>query len=786
MAGAAIIALAGFAGTAQAQDQAITPIADDQPQDEFDDENVVIVTGQKITRSLQDTAASVKVFDEETIDEQNFIDLADLLNQTANVNTGFGEEVITIRGIRNAGAGLGETTSDTSTVYIDGVFIPSALFTAGGALNLFDVSSVEIFRGPQSTIQGRNALAGAIVINTIDPGNDFSGQGQISYAEFDTFRGSAALTVPVVQDLLSLRVSGDYTSSDGFIFNPTLNTDESDAQEAATIRAKARLTPAEGFEFIASYTYIDANQGEGRIDDTFFPPDRLNFENIQSLTETRADIFSFEANIDIADGLSLTAVTGYIESSNITFLDTSRDETGGDITVGNNSTNDEVFSQELRLSYVSPDDRLTGLLGFYYFDSSSAFENTSSAVVDTDLALPDAGTIASLLFQTPAPNPIQIGQGQFVRDTAVASVPSFQVDFAADNPTDIENFAFFGEVNYKLTDRLSITVGARYDDESITQSVLNFTGVPPIGETGVPIVDGALQLLASQFTSAVTINNAQNNFSAFLPKGVITYDWSDDVSTSFSVQRAYRAGGVSVNAFRGALPIPGGGDATDQEVLEANAIINTFDPEFSTNYEFSFRSQFADRKVTLNANVFFIDYSDQQVTVQLSANPLDNLTDNAGASELFGFEVEMFAQPTDELTFNVGVGFTDTQFTEAQSDLGPVSIDFTGNQFTFAPRWTINGGARYTHDSGFFANGRFRFTDESFALIGNEPDAVNDSNMVVDLIVGYQTDDFRVELFGTNVLNEEFLTFNSVDTVVGAVNIAGPPQVFGVRLVGGF
>ncbi|MEN1729025.1 MAG: TonB-dependent receptor plug domain-containing protein [Pseudomonadota bacterium] len=156
----------------------------------------VVVQGQKIDRDLQDTVSSVKVFDLAEIDEQGYTDLYDVLDQTANVFTAFDDSVISIRGIRNIGAGLGDATSDVSTIYVDGVFIPRSLFQ-NGSLNLWDVSAVEIFRGPQSTVQGRNALAGAIVVRTSDPDPEFSGRAQVSYADFSTWRASAAASVPL-------------------------------------------------------------------------------------------------------------------------------------------------------------------------------------------------------------------------------------------------------------------------------------------------------------------------------------------------------------------------------------------------------------------------------------------------------------------------------------------------------------------------------------------------------------------------------------------------------------
>ncbi|MEM9877671.1 MAG: TonB-dependent receptor plug domain-containing protein, partial [Pseudomonadota bacterium] len=165
LAGSGLVAKASNTGAfiiAQQTSQAVPqkkPIGD-RPTE------LIIVKGEKFERTLQETVTSVAVYNEKVIDNQNFVDLFDLINQTANV-AGLGNDAgFTIRGLRNTGAAAANI-SDTATVYLDGVFIPSRVF-ATSPLNLWDVQSVEIFRGPQSTIQGRNALIGAVVARSVD------------------------------------------------------------------------------------------------------------------------------------------------------------------------------------------------------------------------------------------------------------------------------------------------------------------------------------------------------------------------------------------------------------------------------------------------------------------------------------------------------------------------------------------------------------------------------------------------------------------------------------------
>jgi len=616
-------------------------------------------------------------------------------------------------------------------------------------------------------------------VRTIDPTFEYTAAGQLLYADFDTFRASAAVGGPLIEGQLAFRVAGDYSRSDGFIDNPTLDTDESDEDETSTLRAKLLFTPnaLPGFSATAAYSYINAAEGEGRIEDDLFPGERITFEDVQTDLTSQSHITSLEMHQKLGDRWHLTSITGFIDTSFLNFRDVDRGNdplTAGLVT--DFDSDDQNFSQEVRIAYEG--DRLRGYFGGYYFDNSNELGTVTTTAVPTSFAFPTADVLAGLVFMTPTPNAGQIAQADFIRSSIVAAVPTFLVDFDRASTRDIRNLALFGEATYAVTDKLSLTFGARFDNENIDQLVFDSTQVQPFPTLGDPTLDGVTAALAMQFSNEVTVVG-DNEFSAFLPKGVISYDWTEDLSTSFSVQRAYRAGGISVNVFRAALAPAG----SDQATLESLNIVNSFDPEFTMNYEFALRSQWFDKRLTVNANAFYINYSDQQVNIALSANPLDALTDNVGESRLFGFELETFARPIDGLELAANFGFTDTEFTEGSDT---VTGDLTGNEFAFAPKWTAGFSARYTHRSGVFGNVLFRAQDDAFAQPDNNPTSINDSFQTVDLIFGYEAERFRAEVFASNVFDEEYLTFNPVEPNDGAVAVAGDPRLVGLRLVAGF
>ncbi|MEM1261765.1 MAG: TonB-dependent receptor [Pseudomonadota bacterium] len=744
----------------------------------------IVVTGQKVDRTLQETTASVAVFTELKIVEQNFTSIYDALNQTANVAGLFGDRGFSIRGLANSGASPGDQTSDVSAVYLDGAFVPNSLYFGDG-LNLWDIGAVEIFRGPQSTIQGRNALAGAIVARTVDPNlEEIDGRVMASLGDYNTWRAAGAMSLPIIEDQVGLRLSVDRTESDGFTDNPFLNSDNIDARENTTIRGKLLIAPnaIEDLEIRLMGTVIDSDIGEDRVILQRFTGARESEQNTIDRDLIEAQQFSAVVDYTLSDNVTFTSVTSFIESERAFQFDPTNDS-GGPDNPGISLTDQDTFSQEFRLTFNA--ERWTGLLGLYAFDSSTEFENegAAGATIESDPVFPPPPLLATILFNTTTPTPDQIAQAAFLRQQIVTLVPEFPLFSSSATTDEIRNYAVFGEATYDFNERWSLTVGARYDQEQIDQTVFDTLTVPVI-TTGDPVVDPILAFLSAQFTSEVDLV-ADNDFDAFLPKVVLNYRWNDDVSTAFSVQRAYRAGGLSFNFFRAQLPIPGGGDPTDQAVLEQAGIVNSFEPEFTWNYEFAFRSQWLDRRLTLNANAFLIDYEDQQINLQLSNNPLDRITENVGASRLFGFEVEATANINEHLEVFANVGFTDTEFTESAISID--EIDLNGNEFAAAPPWTAGFGGRYTTDAGFFVNLRARYADEAFTFVQNTPNVTNDAYVVVDTLIGYEHDSFTVEVFANNLLDENYITQNTFENARDiAVGRVGAPRMVGVRFYADF
>lgn len=239
--------------------------------------------------------------------------------------------------------------------------------------------------------------------------------------------------------------------------------------------------------------------------------------------------------------------------------------------------------------------------------------------------------------------------------------------------------------------------------------------------------------------------------------------WIPNLATSFVVQRGYRSGGSSANIAR--------------------STVTPYDPEYTWNYEGSLRSRWLDGALTVNANAFYIDWTDQQVAVNLGLNVYDTQTVNAGKSHIYGFEVEAAARPSATVDLYASIGHVRTEFDEFETTVGSVT-DLSGLQFIYAPRWTVAGGINWQAPFGLVVNVNANHRSAVFTdVVRPQGDMRVGARTVVNAQIGYEWRDYRLSVFANNLLDEEYLQYEYV-----AANraVLGDPQVFGVVLEAGF
>ena len=252
-------------------------------------------------------------------------------------------------------------------------------------------------------------------------------------------------------------------------------------------------------------------------------------------------------------------------------------------------------------------------------------------------------------------------------------------------------------------------------------------------------------------------------FNALLPKGGIEMAWTPDLSTALVVQRGYRSGGSSFNTARSQL--------------------FAYDPEFTWNYELSLRSAWLDGRLTLNANAFYIDWTEQQANANFGNGSYDSHTVNAGKSHVYGFEIEVAHRISSGFDWYASVGHTRTKFDAFVTDVGSIT-DLSGLEFPYAPKWTLSGGANVRFGGGFNANVNASYrsgvmTDVSIP----QTDSRVSARTLVNARIGYETDQWSLSLFANNLFDEKYDQY-----INDFANFAviGAPRSVGVVLEAGF
>lgn len=760
----------------------------------------IIVRGTKQTAGIQETVESVEVFTEERIDREEVVDLLDILLSIPNVSAGGGQgNDFSIRGIgRNGVAGFGGGIA--SNVYVDGAPI-SSLALLRGPLTLWDAGQVEVLRGPQSSVQGRNALAGAIVISTNDPTYDVEGRFRATYARFDEIQLAGALSGPIVEDQVAARLAVDYQHSDGFILN--VPSDRLlNGRESILVRGKVLIEPNALPDFSTKFTfdYSDATVGgpAPRVqaglavtDPAFQDFDFFEFEDFGPFLQNRTDSFRAvnETTYDLTqDWLVRTILT--LETSDVirTFGLEEEFAVTGEFT--RNFVQNDVFSAEARFEFDYDD--IKGFLGGYYYDEQSETDNrTQNLVAGLSPLTANAQPADSVLF----------------------------LDSEATG--DIENFAFFGQLAWDVDERWRINLGFRYDNESVSaiSNSFNPTVEPqtcnvslpgaviglPVPLVDLPCQTAAELLFGSQLGSVPGLDEeASDSFEAFLPRAAVTYSFDDDHSIFLSYQRGYRAGGAQFVL------------APSQSGVGNENVLSTFDPEYLDTFEIGTRNVLFNGALVANANIFYSIYTDQQVVLNGPLPDIDNFDDfiaNAGESTLYGAEITLDYTPSENWNFFLSTGLLETEFDDFEfATTGPFE-NLAGNEFPFAPNLTFTFTTNYQHDSGFYASGTFSYTGGQFtdatnltaedfaqafedagldpALGANISEDV-DSRSLLTLRAGFRTDRFNVFIAGTNLLNTDQLrsrSFGAVNSQTGEIDLASnaqglvlPPRSFRVGI----
>lgn len=451
----------------------------------------VTVTGQQQERSLQDEPTSVALVSGAQLDSGTDTDLYRLVAMTPNVNSSSDVRGFSIRGISQQG--FGPEGGLLLGVKLDGATVQGYQGTFFGPFSTWDMDRVEIFRGPQSTQQGRNALAGAIVMKSADPEYRTAFRVRGRFGNFGATQGSAVLNVPIVAGKAAFRLAVDNRRSDGFVENPTRGEDAYDYRDYLAVRMKLRFDPSTRFRGLLTYQATESRGGDGAINVDRFPEERVNISDHPAEDGSEHHNVTLALAYDLGHRLSLESTSSVYQHAYRREEDL--DQTPLAAGVLDYTTDDEWMTQEFLLRYQGP-GRRSGVLGLYLADLTDTLQ--------ADAAGP--GELAGL-------------------------PPGFTLTSFFNTEETTRNAALFGEFDLGLADVWTLTLGARYDDErrqtTNRQGVVSDPPLPQLPPAGPP-------------------QELDASYRAFLPKATLTRDWNDSLSTSVGWQRGYRAGGQSI------------------------------------------------------------------------------------------------------------------------------------------------------------------------------------------------------------------------------------------------
>ncbi|MEL7097088.1 MAG: TonB-dependent receptor, partial [Pseudomonadota bacterium] len=698
--GAIIISEKRVAAPAPAIQNPTVPSVEEEPEEDDLVFDQIIVSGELIERTRQESLTSVVIAPGEELENRGDVDLYDLIERTPGVGILGGESGFGIRGIGQRGPGGGAGSGLTVSTTVDGETVSNSnRATFLGSYSVWDLGQVEILRGPQSTQTGRNALAGAIILRSNDPVYETEGRVRLEAASHDTYGGAFVFNTPIIEDKLALRIAGTSLESDGENENVTVGG-ASNARTDQTLRIGLRADPTDRLNIVLKHTISDVEAGDASIDPSLGLSNRQNTANFQTERINQKHSTNLRLSYDLSSAMQLDWESTYYETDWSFLTDIDGGPTPGGTRL--DSATVESMQHEARLSFEN--ERINGVIGAFYLEVDEIIANRFS--------LPSAELERQLenFFQFPF------------------SLPESSLDTNSSNVLGTENYAVFGELEYQVTDQFDVTIGARYDQETIGtfdgESDTNYSD-PTVALTPIPVF-GTLGALFRPGSS--TSPDRETTFDAFLPKVALGYDVNEDLRIGFTAQKGYRPGGSAV-----ALGEP-----------------YEFDAEFTWNYELAFRSQWLDNRLTVNANAFYTDWTDQQISQQ--ALPLTFLTVNAGKSRLIGAELDISANPTDDLELFASLAYVDTEFTDYVVETSGAITDFSGNEFAGAPPITAAIGATKSFPNGWYVSADASYTDEYFTSADNL-ETFGDY-VLFNARIGYEQDRWSIFAYGRNVADK--------------------------------
>ncbi|MBB3257245.1 iron complex outermembrane receptor protein [Paraburkholderia bannensis] len=620
-------------------------------------------------------------------------------------------------------------------VYFDDVYINSVF---GQGFPLFDLDHIEVLRGPQGTLWGKNTIGGAVSITSQKPTFDYSGYGKVGFSQYDTKLVEAAVGGPIGNnDVLAARVSVYHENGDSYFTN-AFSGERFGGFHDNAVRFQLLAVPTSNADFLLNVharNYTGGGdpwhaQGTGKGGANAFGFVGSSDPYTVSLNAPSSDHIatyggSLTAHWHINPALTLTSITA-LEGLNRWYQD-DEDYSPYDAARSHDTLASHQFSQEFRLE--SPQtDRLSWIAGAHFFTEELSEQSAGAG-------LPDA-----------------------------PGAPSSTYYHLSDITQHTQSAAVFGSVKYRFTSRFNVTAGLRY---TVERKNINLTGLENDGP--VTWSDTASWWSSSSVTSPLAVSARQNQTNTWrAPTWDLTpeYAISSNVRAYFRYARGFRSGGYNGNAY-------------------TQSTVSTVQPEYLTDYEAGIKSEWFDKRLIANVSVFHYDYRDIQVFA-LAPNPLGgspvSTLSNAGQGRADGFELELKAQPINSLYLFANLGLLNTRYTKF--DYVPTAV---GNSFARSPHTTFNAGGEYRlpFDIGTFAlGGDVNYQSLQFysATRQTYPELWQGGYTLLNAHISWTSPDRKYMLTGyvTNLTNKVYKKLGLLPSYGAYPILYGDPRVVGV------
>lgn len=770
--GASLFALIGAMPAAA---QSVPEIASESAVEQASDSAIedIVVTAQRREERLQTTPIAITALTGEALAERGVTNFNDVSRFAPNVDISLGgngggsfTSQVHIRGV---GQDDFIITSDPGVgTYIDGVYFARAF---GGLVDLLDVERVEILRGPQGTLFGKNTIGGALSVTTKKPGSDFEGAIQATTGRFNRVDVSGSLNIPI-SDTLATRFSLATKNRDGF----ARRADGSDMGDEHFIggRALVQWQPSANFDLLISADGTRYRQGASQAAIVELNPaagpfqlwsllvrPRIPGQPAASVANPTTPFLSTATgtNISNLDSGGLSAILEWRASENLsvksitayralsTQYGRDADNSPAPYIDDFHDVDQNQLSQEIQILGDAFDERLKFVVGANYFGENATDRSTVrifSGLYGALESLPAAiipavpGVSCSITPQFcfgGRGNPLNIG---------------LDLDIDLLNDVDNTSYAAFGQATYALTDQLSLTAGARFTRDEKRYYLDHRRPV-----SNVPVI------------APTTVSDAWQNTSF---RAGLDFKASDDIFLYASFSQGFKSGGFN-------------GRPTNQGAIES------YRPETVNSYEVGVKTDFWNGRGRFNLASFYNSYSDIQLTsfITVPGSGLTQVIENAGDAEIYGLEGEFEIRPATGLTITATAAWTENAFTKLGANVVTVNAN---SRLPKTPRWKSNLAATWTlpisNGVSAYIGGDWTYSSGLFNDVNNTVSLSQGKLHLFNLRAGVRLAEDKLELsiFGRNVTDQRYIVagVQSLGTTGGAEANFARPREWGASL----